>query len=134
MEDPRSPRIIPNWLFIRSTKSSVSRNQSFVLVLVLVVVLESAGKLAQNRPVNSKFFDNARGSAIECVACLDASAAKGFASSERTQSGKEMLVRIVAMLTKLVECFDPYQYRVRENAPSLVGRFEHEDDDEHEDD
>jgi hypothetical protein len=94
MEEPRSPRIIPNWLFIRSTKSSVSRNQSFVLVLVLVVVLESAGKLAQNRPVNSKFFDNARGSAIECVACLDASAAKGFASSERTQSGKEMSVRM----------------------------------------
>jgi hypothetical protein len=38
--------------------------------------------------------------------------AKGFASSEGTQSGKEMLVRIVAMLTKLVERFDPYQYRL----------------------
>jgi hypothetical protein len=45
-----------------------------------------------------------------------------------------MLVRIVAMLTKLVEGFDPYQYRVRENAPSIAGPFEHEDDDEHEDD
>jgi hypothetical protein len=32
------------------------------------------------------------------------------------QPGKEMLVRIVAMLTKLVERFDPYQYRVRESA------------------
>ena len=45
-----------------------------------------------------------------------------------------MLVRIVAMLTKLVERFDPYQYRVRENAPSVAGPFEHEHDDEHEDD
>jgi hypothetical protein len=36
--------------------------------------------------------------------------------------------------TKLVERLDPYQYRVRENAPSLAGPFEHEDDDEHEDD
>ena len=45
-----------------------------------------------------------------------------------------MLVRMVAMLTKLVERFDPYQYRVRENAPSVAGPFEHEDDDEHEDD
>jgi hypothetical protein len=43
-------------------------------------------------------------------------------------------VRIVAILTKLVECFDPYRYRVRENAPSVAGQFEHEDDDEHEDD
>jgi hypothetical protein len=38
------------------------------------------------------------------------------------------------MLTKLVERFDPYQYRVRENAPSVAEPFEHEDDDEHEDD
>ena len=29
---------------------------------------------------------------------------------------KKMLVSIVAMLTKLVEPFDPYQYRVRESA------------------
>jgi hypothetical protein len=49
-------------------------------------------------------------------------------SSERTQSGKAMLVRIVAMLTKLVERFDPYPSRVRENAPSGAGPFEHEDD------
>jgi hypothetical protein len=54
---------------------------------------------------------------------LDASVAKGFAPSERTQSGKEM-----AMLTKLVERFDPYQYRVRESAPDVAGPFEHEDD------
>ena len=74
------------------------------------------------------FFDDPRGSAIECAACLDASVAKGFPFSERIQSGKEMLVRIVAMLTKLVEHFDPYQYRVRESAPDLAGPSEHEDD------
>jgi hypothetical protein len=38
------------------------------------------------------------------------------------------------MLTKLVRRFDLYQYRVRENAPSEAGPFEHEDDDEYEDD
>ena len=58
----------------------------------------------------AKFFDDARGSAIECAACLDASVAKGFVFLERIQSGKEMLVRIVAMLTKLVVRFDPNQY------------------------
>jgi len=35
---------------------------------------------------------------------------------ERIQPGKEILVRIVAMLTKLVERFGPRQYRVRESA------------------
>jgi hypothetical protein len=52
---------------------------------------------------------------------------------ERIQTGKEMLVRIVAMLTKLVERFDPDQYRVRENASGVAQSFEDEDDDEHED-
>src|SRR6201981_978764 len=46
----------------------------------------------------AKFFDDARGSAIECAACLGASAAKGFTSLDRIQAGKEMLVAIVGML------------------------------------
>jgi four helix bundle protein len=80
----------------------------------------------------ARFFDDARGSAIECAACLDASVAKKFAHSECVLQGKEMLVRIVAMLTRLVERFDPEQYRVRENVSGATS-FEHEDDDEHED-
>jgi four helix bundle protein len=82
----------------------------------------------------AKFFDDARGSAIECAACLDASVAKGFVCSERIQPGKEMLVRIVAMLTKLVARFDPDQYRVREGVSGVAVAFEdeHDDEDEHE--
>jgi hypothetical protein len=38
------------------------------------------------------------------------------------------------MLTKLVERFDPYQYRVREGAQALTDPLEDDDDDEHEDD
>jgi four helix bundle protein len=68
----------------------------------------------------AKFFDDARGSAIECAACLDASVAKGFTSLDRIQAGKEMLVRIVAMLTKLLMRFDPEPYRVHESAAGLV--------------
>src|SRR5919198_903946 len=35
-----------------------------------------------------RFFDNARGSALECSACLDVLVAKRFARSEETASGK----------------------------------------------
>jgi four helix bundle protein len=85
----------------------------------------------------AKFFDDARGSAIECAACLDASVAKGFTAFERIQPGKQMLIRIVAMLCKLVERFDPEQYRVRENASGVTQQFEggedeEDDEDEHE--
>jgi hypothetical protein len=63
---------------------------------------------------------------------MSSSGQRDFAVLERIQAGKEMLVRIVAILTKLVERFDPDQYRVRENASGVAQSFEHEDDDEHE--
>jgi hypothetical protein len=65
---------------------------------------------------------------LEGAACPDASVAKGFASLERIQAGKETLVRIVAMLTKLLRCFDPEQYRVQESAAGLATPFEHDDE------
>src|SRR5882724_3539190 len=59
----------------------------------------------------AKFFDDARGSAVECAACLDASVAKRFASNDRVLPGKEMLGRIVAMLSRLVDRFDNDEIR-----------------------
>jgi hypothetical protein len=41
--------------------------------------------------------------------------AKGFVVLQRIEPGKAMLVRTVAMLTKLLERFDPEQFRVRES-------------------
>jgi hypothetical protein len=54
--------------------------------------------------------------------------AKGLAGLERIQPGKEMLVRIVAMLTKLVERFDAELYRVRENELRVMQPFGDEDE------
>ena len=84
----------------------------------------------------AKFFDDARGSAFECAACLDASVAKKLSTRERIQPGKDLLERIVAMLSKLVERFDPDLYRVREGEDALddAEPIEDEDDDEYEDD
>jgi four helix bundle protein len=47
----------------------------------------------------AKIFDDAGGSAFECAACLDASVAKRFVLADRIRPGKEMLARVVAMLT-----------------------------------
>jgi four helix bundle protein len=74
----------------------------------------------------ARFFDDSRGSAIECAARLDASVAKGLAALERIGPGKEMLVRIVAMLTKLIQRFDPEQYRAREDESDVKQLFEDE--------
>ena len=84
----------------------------------LLNTAEGNGK--RQRPVRAKFFDDARGSATECAACLDAFVAKGICSTERVDSGKQMLLRIVSMLSKLVAMYstedslreDPLEYRV----------------------
>ena len=52
-----------------------------------------------------------RGSAVECAACLDALAAKTLVTKARIAEGKALLLRIVGMLTKLVERFDAYRAR-----------------------
>ena len=55
--------------------------------------------------IRAKFFDDARGSATECAGCLDALVAKRVCRPERLIEGKQMLARIVGMLTKLVRLY-----------------------------
>jgi four helix bundle protein len=54
----------------------------------------------------ARFFDDARGSATECAACLDALVAKRASRPDRIAKGKVMLLRVVSMLSKLVARFD----------------------------
>jgi four helix bundle protein len=70
----------------------------------LLNTAEGNGK--RQRQGRAKFFDDARGSATECAACLDALIAKGAAKEERVTEGKKMLLRIVSMLCGLVDRFD----------------------------
>ena len=62
----------------------------------LLNTAEGSGK--RQRQIRAKFFDDARGSATECAACLDALVAKRAVKEERIYEGKTILVRIVSML------------------------------------
>lgn len=73
-------------------------------VSVLLNIAEGNGK--RQRQVRAKFFDDARGSATECAACLDALVAKKICTIDAVQAGKTMLERVVSMLTKLVARFE----------------------------
>jgi four helix bundle protein len=70
----------------------------------LLNTAEGNGK--RQRQVRAKFFDDARGSATECAACLDALVAKNAAVAGRVNPGKQLLVRIVSMLCGLIDRFD----------------------------
>ena len=65
---------------------------------------EGNGK--RQRKIGAKFFDDARGSATECAACLDAFLARRIFTHDRISDGKHLLHRVVSMLSKLVQRFD----------------------------
>ena len=49
-----------------------------------------------------RFFDTARGSALECAACLDVLAAKTIVEQSAVAEGKGMLLETVSMLVGLI--------------------------------
>jgi four helix bundle protein len=62
-------------------------------------IAEGAGK--QSGRDQARFYDNARGSALECAACLDVLVAMQLVLPQEIESGKEQVAVIVAMLTSL---------------------------------
>ena len=62
-------------------------------------IAEGSGK--QTGKDQARFYDIARGSALECGACLDVLVAMDIASESDVCRGKELLIEIVAMLTAL---------------------------------
>ena len=76
------------------------------------IYLDSAEHLAEgNGKYTSadrcRFFDNARGSALECAACLDVLVAKSLVEQAVAMEGKGMLIEIVSMLVGLIRSNSP---------------------------
>jgi four helix bundle protein len=66
-------------------------------------IAEGNGKFsAKDR---ARFFEVARGSALECAVCLDVLLARKLASEEQVVTAKERLARIVQMLIGLLRKF-----------------------------
>jgi four helix bundle protein len=64
-------------------------------------IAEGDGKYAPKD--RCRFFDIARGSALECAAGLDTLVAKGKLTVEQILPGKEILQRVVRMLMGLIK-------------------------------
>ena len=63
-------------------------------------IAEGNGKFTSSD--RCRFFDNARGSALECAACLDVLVAKKLIQVPNAVEGKAPLVEIVSMLVGLI--------------------------------
>ena len=95
-------------------------------------IAEGNGKFsARDR---ARFFEMARGSALECAACLDVLLVRKLTKEELMAAQKERLVRIVEMLIGLLRRFSDRADVLREEAPDYLSEhdYEHEHEGEHE--
>lgn len=95
-------------------------------------IAEGNGKFSAND--RARFFEIARGSALESAAALDVLVARELATPEQIKPAKESLVRIVEMLVGLLRRFSPHSDILREEETHYAGQIEHEHDYEHEHD
>lgn len=63
----------------------------------------------------ARFFEIARGSALECAACLDVLVVRRLATESQVESGKERLVHVVRMLMGLLRRFSEQPAMIRQD-------------------
>lgn len=73
-----------------------------------------------------RFFDVARGSGLECAACLDVLVAKGLATEGEMEPGKALLVEVVSMLVGLIRSNS--DTRLHEDPPAYRNGGQQESD------
>jgi len=68
-------------------------------------IAEGTGKFTP--PDRCRYYDTARGSALESAACLDVLVVKNVLKSAETIEAKDILIRIVSMLVGLIKSVAP---------------------------
>jgi four helix bundle protein len=93
-------------------------------------IAEGNGKFsAKDR---ARFFEMARGSALECAACLDVLVVRKLTKEEARAGQKERLVRIVEMLVGLLRRFSERANMFREEASDYLSEHDYDYEHEHE--
>jgi four helix bundle protein len=80
----------------------------------------------------SRFLEIARGSALECAACLDVLVVRKLIATERIVPAKEQLVRVVNMLMGMLKRFSERAEFLREDEGTYPNEYDHEHEQEHE--
>ena len=73
----------------------------------------------------------ARGSALECAACLDVLLVRKLASEEQIVPAKDQLARIVQMLIELLRKFSERAGVLREEEPAYLIEDNYDHEQEH---
>src|SRR5213083_1828777 len=93
-------------------------------------IAEGNGKFsAKDR---ARFLEMARGSALECAACLDVLFVRKLASEQHVAGQKEKLARIVQMLIGLLRKFSERADMLREDEAPYLAEHDYDHEQEHE--
>jgi four helix bundle protein len=93
-------------------------------------IAEGNGKFSPGD--RARFLEVARGSALECAACLDVLMVRKLASEQQAVGQKEKLARIVQMLTGLLRKFSERADVLREEESPYFSDHDYEHEQEHE--
>jgi four helix bundle protein len=88
---------------------------------IVLTIAEGNGK--RSKMDRCRYLDIARGSALECAACLEVPLVKRLLNGSRVAEGKEILAGVVSMLVGLLETFGG---QVREEQASYSTGTDHE--------
>jgi four helix bundle protein len=95
------------------SKAAVKDQLDRASTSVALNIAEGNGKFAIRD--RCRFLDFARGSALECAACLDVLVAKNLLEKKSIEPGKDQLLEIVSMLMGLMNSLNA---RIQEDTPS----------------
>jgi four helix bundle protein len=99
-----------------NAKAAVKDQLDRASTSVALNIAEGNGKFAIRD--RCRFLDFARGSALECAACLDVLVAKRLLEEPAIRAGKEQLLEVVSMLIGLINSLSA---RIQEDAPGYAG-------------
>jgi four helix bundle protein len=119
---------VGEFLTVISAKAAAKDQLDRASTSIPLNIAEGNGKFsARDR---ARFLEMARGSALECAACLDVLLMRKLASDEQVVRAKDRLGRIVQMLIGLLRKFSERASVWREEEPAYSIEHEHEQEQE----
>ena len=92
-------------------------------------IAEGNGKFSERD--RARFLEIARGSALECAACLDVMVVRALITEAVIAPQKELLSRIVQMLMGMLRKFSGHADVLKEGEADYPAQVEHEQEHEH---
>jgi len=96
-----------------STKINVQDQLDRASTSIPLNIAEGTGKYTSKD--KCRYYDIARGSALECAACLDVLIRKEMITKDICEKGKSILLEIVSMLTGLIRSSSDRVYENQED-------------------